>query len=96
MKKILALGIMVVLVWSVGLTVAHGQSGDSQSEEGQSEEYVVIDSFGFTLVEGSKWGYYIPPGSIVVYSGPRFNGITTVYLSLITNTSIAPAPYDSV
>jgi hypothetical protein len=63
-KKILAIGLMAILVYGIGLTVA----------QNMSEEYVVINA-QFSTEEGENV-YHIPSGSIIYHST---EGITTIY-----------------
>ena len=63
-RKILAIGIVALVVCSVGLVIA----------QDQSKEYVVINA-PLSPEEGDDV-YSIPPGSIIYHSA---DGITTVY-----------------
>ncbi|MHC1623768.1 MAG: hypothetical protein ACXQTR_04170 [Candidatus Methanospirareceae archaeon] len=65
-KKILAIGIVAILVCGVGLVIA----------QDQSKEYTVINA-PFSTEEGENV-YLIPSGSIIYHST---DGITTVYTS---------------
>jgi len=66
MKRILAIGITVMLICNIGLAMA----------QNQSNEYTIIKKPLGPVKD--NYTHYIPPGSIIYHSN---DGITTVYTS---------------